>query len=153
MTRRVGVFFLLEEWLVELWLVEQRFPCLKSNTEPHQIGWTRHPRTSMNFVVAFVFLVKFHIMVTSFVLLTLKISYWSFIFCKYQRLSSIKPQFLGGVRDFEHDEKMINILKILEKISGNSFSSRNCKFNASREGMSVMGCKRWFCLWARSNLC
>ena len=45
------------------------------HTEPRSIGSARHPRTSVNFVIAFVFLIKFYIRVTSFVLLTLKISY------------------------------------------------------------------------------
>ena len=45
------------------------------HTEPRWIGLAGHQRTSMNFVVAFVFLVSFHIMVISFVLLTLKILY------------------------------------------------------------------------------
>ena len=39
------------------------------------IGWTWHPRTFINFVIAFVFLTKFYIMVTRIALLTLKISY------------------------------------------------------------------------------
>ena len=38
----------------------------------------------MNFVVAFVFLVRFYIMVTSFVLLILEISYSRLILCDYQ---------------------------------------------------------------------
>ena len=74
-----------------LWLVQQRFPCLKSNTKPRSIGSARHPRTSVNFVIAFVFLIKFYIRVSSFVRLTLKISYWSLIFCDYQLPSSFKP--------------------------------------------------------------
>ena len=37
-------------------------------TEPRSIGSARHPRTSFNFVVAFVFLVNFYTVVTSFVL-------------------------------------------------------------------------------------
>ena len=45
------------------------------HSEPRSIGSARHPRTSVNFVIAFLFLIKFYIMVTSFVLLNLKISY------------------------------------------------------------------------------
>ena len=100
-------------------------------TEPHRIGWAGHPRTSMNFVVEFVFLVNFCIMVTSFVLLTLNISYWSFIFCEYQLPSSIKPLLTTGVWVFQKWWKMMIFFKKIRKISGNSFSFRNSKLNTS----------------------
>ena len=45
------------------------------HTETQSIRRTRHPRTSVNFAIEFVFLVKFYIMSYWFALLTLKISY------------------------------------------------------------------------------
>ena len=79
------------------------------HTEPRSIGSARHPRTSVNFVVAFAFLINFYIMVTSFVLLILKISYWSLIFCEYQLPSSIKPWFPTRAQVFQNNEKMMKI--------------------------------------------
>ena len=80
-------------------------------TEPHQIGSPRHPRTSVNFVIAFVFLTDFYIMVTNFDILTLEISYWSFILCDHQLPSSIKLRLLTTAFVFQNDEKMMEILK------------------------------------------
>ena len=64
MDNTMSMLVLLYEFPAETWLVYRRL----------DIGWAWHPRTSMNFVVEFVFLMKFYIRVTSFVLLTLKIS-------------------------------------------------------------------------------
>ena len=52
------------------------------HTEPRSIGWARHPRTSVNFVIVFeiAFLIKLYIMVTSFALSILKISILKFHF-------------------------------------------------------------------------
>ena len=85
------------------------------HTEPRSIGSARHPQTSVNSVIAFVFLIKFYIMVTSFVLLALKISYWSFIFCDFQPPSSMKPWLPTTAFVFQNVEKMMKILKISEK--------------------------------------
>ena len=82
---------------------------LKSNTEPRSIGSARHPRTSVNFVIAFVFLRMFYIWVTSFVPFTLNTSYWSLIFCDYELPSSIKPWLTRGLWVFQmlkNDEKI-----------------------------------------------
>ena len=93
-----------------------RFTAKLPNTEPRSIGSARLPRTFVNFVVAFVFLTKFYITVTSFVLLTLKISYWSLIFGDYQRPSSIKPWWTTRLWVFQNDENMMKTLKILKNI-------------------------------------
>ena len=69
----------------------------------------------MNFVSAFVFLVKFWIMVTRIALLTLKISYWSFILCEYELLSSIKPLLTTTVLVFQNVENLMKFSKIFEK--------------------------------------
>ena len=98
---------------------------LKHNTEPQSIGSARDPRTSVNFVIAFVFLLNFYVKVTSFVLLTLNISYWSLILCDYQLLCSTKPLFptLGRVR--RNVEKWGNFIFFIFKST--YFIFENCK--------------------------
>ena len=64
------------------------------------------------------FLINFYIMVTGFVLLNLKISYWSFIFCDFQRPSSTKPWLLTAAfvfQNVENDENFENIIKNIKK--------------------------------------
>ena len=50
-------------------------PPASSNTETQSIRRTRHPRTFMNLIIAFVFLREFCIMSCWFALLTLKVLY------------------------------------------------------------------------------
>ena len=90
----------------------------------HQIGSDRHPRTSVNFVVAFVFPVNFYIRVTRFVLLTWKISYWSLISCEYQLLSSIKSWFPTRARVFQNDGKWWKFQKFQKNLEKFIFISK-----------------------------
>ena len=116
---------LLYEFLAENRLTVYRRLDIPNRDE---FGWVGHPRTSMNFVIAFVFLVNFYIMVTSFVLLTFKISYWSFIFCDFQLPSSVKRWLLTATFDFQNVEKWWKFRKF-QKISGNSFSFWNSELS------------------------
>ena len=59
----------LRVFLAETWLTVHRTIAYWTRS----IGSARHPRTSVNFVIASAFLVNFYIMVTSFVVLTLTI--------------------------------------------------------------------------------
>ena len=88
------------------------------HTEPRSVGSARHPRTFVNFVIAFVFLMKFCIRVIRFVLLTTKISYWSSILCEYQLPSWSKPLLTTGPWVFQNDEKCENF--------ANSYFQKEC---------------------------
>ena len=114
------------------------------HTEPRSIGWARHPRTSVNFVVAFVFLINLYVMVTSFVLLTLNISYWSFILCDFQLPSSIKPLLLTAAfvfQNVENDENFENFRKYQEI----HFHFEILNWAHPHERKSTMKFQCWFC--------
>ena len=70
---------------------------------------------TVNFVVEFVFLVTFRVMMTSFVLLSLKILHSSPIFSEHQRTRSIKQLVItqrGAFERMKDKENFINYQKL-----------------------------------------
>ena len=106
---------------VSVLLFKQGNLCSTSYPSGNQIDGS--PLVAINFVIAFVFLTKFYIMSYWFALLTLKISYWSFILCEYQLPSSIKPWLSTAASVSKNVEKWWKILKF-QKIIREVFLSR-----------------------------